>query len=191
LGRRGRLAGGADHPERVKRLVIVNAPHPLVFQKSLIEDSRRSAPPRNISRTPSATRRWSGDRGDGLETFYEKTFGSHADLARLPAEEKAAYLDDWSQPGALTAMLNWYRASKIEVPAPGEEAKAPLWTHAPFPNLRMPTLVIWGLKDKALLPVQLEGLDAWSTICASSPPPAIGRNQRRPFHSLGGARRRP
>ena len=41
---------------------------------------------------------------------------------KLPAEERQAYLDDWSQPGALTAMLNWYRASKIVVPAPGEEA---------------------------------------------------------------------
>jgi pimeloyl-ACP methyl ester carboxylesterase len=57
-------------------------------------------------------------------------------------------------------MLNWYRASRIEVPAIGEDAKAPLWTHAPFPHLKMPMLVIWGLKDKALLPVQLEGLHA-------------------------------
>jgi pimeloyl-ACP methyl ester carboxylesterase len=35
----------------------------------------------------------------------------------------------------------------------------PLWTRAPFPKLKMPVLVVWGLKDKALLPVQLEGLD--------------------------------
>jgi pimeloyl-ACP methyl ester carboxylesterase len=56
-------------------------------------------------------------------------------------------------------MLNWYRASRIEVPAPGEEAELPLWARGPFPTLRMPTLVIWGLRDKALLPVQLEGLD--------------------------------
>jgi pimeloyl-ACP methyl ester carboxylesterase len=55
-------------------------------------------------------------------------------------------------------MLNWYRASALEVPAPGEEASAPLWTHAPFPKLTMPTLVVWGLEDSALLPVQLEGL---------------------------------
>jgi pimeloyl-ACP methyl ester carboxylesterase len=94
----------------------------------------------------------------GIETFYEKTFGSHTDLAAVPEEEKQAYLEDWSRPGALTAMLNWYRASRIEVPLPGEEASLPAWTHAPFPRLEMPTLVIWGLKDKALLPIQLEGL---------------------------------
>ena len=69
-----------------------------------------------------------------------------------------AYLDDWSRPGALTPMLNWYRAARFDVPKPGEEASLPPWTHAPFPHLKMPTLVIWGLKDSALLPVQLEGL---------------------------------
>ncbi|MGZ8999025.1 MAG: alpha/beta fold hydrolase, partial [Allosphingosinicella sp.] len=86
--------------------------------------------------------------------------GSHTDLAAVPEDEKQAYIEDWSRPGALTAMLNWYRASRIEVPLPGEEASVPAWTQAPFPHLAMPTLVIWGLKDKALLPVQLDGLDA-------------------------------
>ena len=46
----------------------------------------------------------------------------------------------------------------LEVPETDEEATLPLWAHAPFPKLRMPTLVIWGLKDVALLPIQLEGL---------------------------------
>jgi pimeloyl-ACP methyl ester carboxylesterase len=145
------------HPLRVKRLVIVNAPHPLIFQKSVIEDEaqREASQYINAFRSPLME---AGIRAMGLETFFEKTFGRHADLAKVPAEEKQRYIDDWSQPGALTAMLNWYRASKIQVPAMGEEASAPLWTNAPFPNLPMPVLVIWGLKDKALLPVQLEGL---------------------------------
>jgi len=45
------------------------------------------------------------------------------------------------------------------VPKPGERAKPPLWTRAPFPRVSMPTLVVWGMKDAALLPVQLEGLE--------------------------------
>ncbi|HEX4738030.1 MAG TPA: alpha/beta hydrolase [Allosphingosinicella sp.] len=145
------------HPYRVKRLVIVNAPHPLIFQKSLIEDEAQRAASQYIRafRSPAME---AGIKAMGLETFLEKGLLSHADASRLEPEERQAYLDDWSQGGALTAMLNWYRASKIEVPAVGEEAKAPLWTHAPFPDLKMPTLVIWGLKDTALLPVQLEGL---------------------------------
>lgn len=145
------------HPFRIKRLIIVNAPHPLVFQKSLIEDEAQRDASQYISffRSPAAE---AAITGMGLETFLDKVMLSHADSTRLPAEERQTYLDDWSQPGVLTTMLNWYRASKISVPAPGEDAKAPLWTHAPFPKLRMPTLVVWGLKDTALLPVQLEGL---------------------------------
>jgi pimeloyl-ACP methyl ester carboxylesterase len=145
------------HPDRVKRLVIVNSPHPLVFQKSLIEDAAQRAASQYIRafRTPGMEE---GITAMGFETFYEKTFGGHADLGIIPPEERQAYLDQWSAPGAMTAMLNWYRASEIVVPAAGEEAPLPAWTTAPFPKLAMPTLVIWGLRDKALLPVQLATL---------------------------------
>jgi pimeloyl-ACP methyl ester carboxylesterase len=147
------------HPERIKRLVIVNAPHPLVFQKSLIDDPAQRAASQYISafRNPAME---AGIAAMGWEAFYEKTFGSHANLALVPAAEKAAYLHDWAQPGALTAMLNWYRASDIVVPTIGETVAAPAWTQAPFPRLAMPVLVVWALGDKALLPVQLDGLDA-------------------------------
>ena len=146
------------HPNRIKRLVIVNAPHPLVFQKSLIENPAQRAASQymNAFRNPAMEQ---GIAAMGWESFYAKTFGSHADLSRVPEAEKAAYLADWSASGALTAMLNWYRASEIVVPQVGEDVAAPAWTAAPFPHLKMPVLVIWALGDKALLPVQLEGLD--------------------------------
>ncbi|HEX2764034.1 MAG TPA: alpha/beta hydrolase [Allosphingosinicella sp.] len=145
------------HPARVKRLIIVNAPHPLVFQKSLIEDpaQREASQYINFFRSPAAE---AAITAMGLEGFLDRLLAGHADPTKLTAEERRHYLDDWKQPGALTTMLNWYRASKIVVPAPGEDAKAPLWTRAPFPKLKMPTLVVWGLKDPALLPIQLEGL---------------------------------
>jgi pimeloyl-ACP methyl ester carboxylesterase len=145
-----------SHPTRVKRLVIVNAPHPLIFQKSLIDDAaqREASQYIRVFRSPAAEL---GIKAMGLEGFLDKVLARHADLTKLTEEDRRHYLEDWSQPGALTAMLNWYRASKIVVPEPGEEASAPLWTHAPFPKLRMPVLVVWGLKDGALLPVQLDG----------------------------------
>ena len=155
----GAVAWGAalGHPFRVKRLIIVNAPHPLVFQKSLIEDEAQRAASQyiNFFRSDAAEAAISAM---GLEAFLEKVLLSHSDPTKLTAEERQAYLDQWKQPGTLTAMLNWYRAATIEVPAPGVEAEAPLWTRMPFPKLRTPTLLVWGLKDPALLPVQLEGL---------------------------------
>lgn len=145
------------HPDRVKRLVVVNAPHPLIFQRSLIDDEAQRAASQYIRafRTPGFE---TAIEAMGWETFFEKSFGAHVDLKLVPEEEREAYIHDWSQPGAMAAMLNWYRASSIEVPEMGEKARLPVWTHAPFPKLKMPVLVVWGLRDKALLPVQLEGL---------------------------------
>ncbi len=145
------------HPDRLNRLVIVNAPHPYVFQKSLIEDAPQRAASQYITafRSPGMEQ---GLAAMGLESFYAKTFASHADISRVSDEERAAYLADWSAPGALTAMLNWYRASEVVVPAVGETAALPAWTKAPFPTLKVPTLVVWAMRDTALLPVQLGGL---------------------------------
>jgi len=145
------------HPDRIKRLVIVNAPHPYVFQKSLIEDAHQRAASQYITafRNPGMEK---GLEAMGLDAFYAKTFASHADISKVSAEERAAYLADWGAPGALTAMLNWYRASDIVVPAPGEAAELPAWTKMPFPVLKVPTLVVWAMRDTALLPVQLGGL---------------------------------
>jgi pimeloyl-ACP methyl ester carboxylesterase len=146
------------HPDRLSRLVIVNAPHPLVFQKSLFDDPAQRAASQYINafRNPMMEK---GIEAMGLETFFSKTFASHADVSLLSEEERQAYLDDWGAPGAMTAMLNWYRASEIVVPTVGEEAPAPAWTKAPFPRIGVPTLVLWAMRDTALLPVQLHGLN--------------------------------
>jgi pimeloyl-ACP methyl ester carboxylesterase len=145
-------------PDRIERLAIVNAPHPQIFQRTLIDDADQRAASQYIRafRNPDIERHI---EAIGIEAFFDTTFVKHADPALL-APEKAAYLDEWSQPGAMTAMLNWYRASAIEVPEPGEDAERPAFIDAPFPPIRMPTLVVWGMKDSALLPCQLNGLDA-------------------------------
>lgn len=146
------------HPERLSRLVVVNAPHPLVFQRSVIDDpaQRQASQYIRAFRSPMMEK---GIDAMGLETFFAKSFGGHVDLALVPPEERQAYLDDWRQEGALTAMLNWYRASHLDVPAMDEHALGPAWTRAPFPKVTVPTLVVWGMRDKALLPLQLDGLD--------------------------------
>ena len=143
-------------PQRVERLVIVNAPHPFVFQRSLFDDADQRAASQYITRFRD-TGLDKGLVGAGLEKFLGSTFAHHI-TGTLLGEDKAAYLDEWSQPGAITAMLNWYRASQIVVPAPDEDAVRPEFLSRPFPPVTQPTLVIWGMRDVALLPVQLEGL---------------------------------
>ena len=144
---------------RLTRLAIINAPHPVVFQKSVIEseDQRSASQYIRAFRTPGFEQ---AIQAMGYRTFFEKTFASHVDLAKIPEAEKQQYLADWSQPGALTAMLNWYRAAKVVVPPPGVTVPLPDLLLRAFPKVKVPTMVVWGMKDTALLPLQLEGLDA-------------------------------
>ena len=143
---------------RLTRLAIVNAPHPVVFQKSLVEDPDQRAASQYITafRTPGFEK---AVEAMGYETFFEKNFRNHIELPKIADEEKAQYIADWSQPGGMTPMLNWYRASKVVVPPPGITVPMPDWVLNAFPTVKVPTLVIWGMRDKALLPIQLEGLD--------------------------------
>jgi pimeloyl-ACP methyl ester carboxylesterase len=143
---------------RLTRLGIVNAPHPVIFQKSLLEDPDQRAASQYITafRTPGFEQ---AVEAMGYDAFFAKTFGGHVDLAQIPEAEKQQYLADWSQPGGLTAMLNWYRAAKVIVPPPGITVPLPDFLLRAFPKVTVPTLVIWGTRDKALLPLQLEGLD--------------------------------
>src|ERR1700712_56549 len=144
-----------NHPDRVARLIIVNAPHPFVFQKTLFDDLAQ----REASQYITAFRNPEFEKyidSIGLSQFSDGSFRRHTDFAKVP-DEKPVYLDQWGQPGAMTAMLNWYRASAVNVPAMDATPERPAFLDAPSPPIRMPTLVIWGLGDKALLPSQLEG----------------------------------
>lgn len=144
---------------RLERLAIINAPHPVIFQKSVIEDEAQRAASQYITafRTPGFEK---AAEAMGWERLFDKSFSGHVDLAIIPLAERAQYVAEWSEPGGFAAMLNWYRASQLVVPPPGLEVPIPDWVLAAFPKVEVPTLVIWGMRDKALLPVQLEGLDA-------------------------------
>jgi pimeloyl-ACP methyl ester carboxylesterase len=142
---------------RLERLAIVNSPHPFLFQKSLIEDSGQRAASQYINafRAPGFE---TMIETKGFDWFFEKTFSSHVDLSLISASEKRQYIADWSQPGALTAMLNWYRSSPLVVPPPGMTVPLPDALLRLSKRIGIPTLVVWGMRDRALLPVQLEGL---------------------------------
>ncbi len=143
---------------RLTRLAIVNSPHPVIFQKSLIEDADQRAASQYINafKTPGFEKMV---EKKGFDWFFDTTFARHVDVSTIGPQERQQYIADWSQPGAFNAMLNWYRASRIIVPPPGATVPLPDILLRAFPSIEIPTLVIWGMQDKALLPIQLEGLD--------------------------------
>ena len=143
---------------RLTRLAIVNAPHPVIFQKSLIESPEQRAASQYISAFRSRMFEKAVE-GMGYDALFDKSFGRHVDLSLISEDERRQYIADWSQPGAMTSMLNWYRASKVVVPPPAVSLPLPQWVLDAFPEVKVPTLVVWGMKDVALLPLQLDGLD--------------------------------
>jgi epoxide hydrolase 4 len=140
-------------PGRISRLAVINGVHPGPFQKALIESEaqRTASAYMHYLRDPRAEERLSANK-------FEKLMGMLSRFGPQPwltPEKRAGYIEAWSPPGALTGMLNWYRATPLVVPKAGETVdmtKVPKLDPAQL-RVRMPHLVIWGMNDQALLPV--------------------------------------
>jgi pimeloyl-ACP methyl ester carboxylesterase len=146
----------AWHPDRVDKLVIVNAPHPLTFLRELRSNpaQQQASAYMTLFRTDKAEAVLMQDGFRRLKRMTIEQWGANGGDASDAVV--AAYVSAWNQPGALTAMLNWYRASPLHPPEP--DAPLPELDPALF-RVRVPTLVIWGERDQALLPPVLDGLD--------------------------------
>ena len=78
----------------------------------------------------------------------------------MEPEERDALLKDWQDRDAAFGMLNYYRASPIDVPPMDAPFEPPAdWSPPALPDLKIPTLVVWALDDLALPPANLEGLE--------------------------------
>jgi pimeloyl-ACP methyl ester carboxylesterase len=149
----------AHHPQYLGRLVIVNAPHPVTFARELRDNAaqRRASAYMNLFRSDKAERVLAEN---GYARLLRMTLDAWAaNGGAATAADRQAYLDAWSRPGALTGGLNYYRASPLHPREETEEAAGLELDPAAF-RVRVPTLVIWGERDEALLPGNLDGLEA-------------------------------
>jgi len=140
-------------PNRISRLAVINGVHPGPFQHALVGDEaqRQASSYMHYLRAPEAEVRLSANGFEKLLAMLSR-FGPQP---WLTPERRAAYVEAWSPPGALTGMLNWYRASPLVVPQPGEavDPAKVMKLDPALLRIRMPHLVIWGMDDRALLPV--------------------------------------
>lgn len=147
------------HPDRLARLVIVNAPHPGVFARELKENpaQQKASQYMLMLRSPEAEAQLGAD---GFALLRERFLGPRLWREIFTDEDRRAYLEAWSQPGALTGGLNYYRAARVGPPG-GEEGPAPASPGIEASRLvvHVPALVIWGEQDRALLTGNLDGLD--------------------------------
>jgi epoxide hydrolase 4 len=144
-------------PERLERLVIVNAPHPAIFQRLLAENAnqQKSSQYMLMFRSPEAEATLSHDN---FALLRQMVLGEGQPSSWATPADTKAYLEAWAQPGALTGGLNYYRAGRVGPPAPGEPPRG-ISPDLAAMTVKVPTLVIWGEKDRALTTANLDGLD--------------------------------
>ncbi|MBV9804839.1 MAG: alpha/beta hydrolase [Solirubrobacterales bacterium] len=129
-----------NHPGVVERLAILNVPHP----RRMLEALRR--PGLQIAKSwymfffqlPWLPER--AVRADGWRAFRHGFEHDARPGAFTPADIDR-YREAWSQPGAATATINYYRASMRRPPGRERRGLAPITA---------PTLVIWGENDRYL-----------------------------------------
>lgn len=150
------------YPELLDRFVIIDSPPPFTWNRDLRESPKQREAVNymvELSKpSPGPEEMVMANDFAMLDSMLERIGGADA---RLSDSERTAYHRAWSQPGAIRGGLNYYRAAHMgeQVAAGGVpeayEAKIRSMT------LEVPTLVIWGERDRALLPGLTRGLEEW------------------------------
>ncbi len=142
---------------RVPRAMIANAPHPCIYQRILVNDPVQRASAQYI-RLFRETVVDEVLEKSGLQPLLQKAMNW-----QKPAAMEQFEYDDlvagWRDPDVAFGMINWYRASAMVVPAIGQMSVVPDWASGEFPKLKIPTLLIWAMEDKALPPSNIEGIE--------------------------------
>lgn len=135
------------------RLVVMNLPHPAPMERELRTWRQRSRSWYALFfQIPGLPERLM--RAGDYRTVRQAFLGMAIDKSRFPREVLQVYRDAAAQPGALTAMLNYYRAL---VRGGGASRQQKLG----YPPIDVPTLLIWGEEDTALSIETTHGTDAY------------------------------
>jgi pimeloyl-ACP methyl ester carboxylesterase len=129
------------HPGRLRTLTAVSVPHPAPFADALESDEdqrRRSAYLPMLRQQGGAERALLGDGAAGLRRMLD---------GAVPASKVDLYVTRMSQPGAMTAALNWYRATRPEDVKAGP--------------ITVPTLYVWGTDDAGVGAVAAQATGSW------------------------------
>jgi pimeloyl-ACP methyl ester carboxylesterase len=150
------------HPERLSKLVIVNAPHPGVFARLLASDAKQQQASQYMLMFRSAQAEQTLSANNYV-ALVNAVLGAGLKDGVFTEDDKQEYIKAWSQPGALTGGLNYYRANRVGPPPAGQASEATssgaFGADPSKLTVKVPTLVIWGEKDTALLTSNLDGLD--------------------------------
>jgi pimeloyl-ACP methyl ester carboxylesterase len=132
-------ATALQYPHRLRKLAILNVPHPAVFLHRLRTNPRQMRRSWYIAffQLPSLPEaRFSANNfAMGVRALVNSSRpGTFTD------DDLERYRKAWANPGTPTAMINWYRAAFRQRPAFAD------------PQVHVPTRILWGQRDRFLLP---------------------------------------
>lgn len=154
----------AQHPEKLKRLVIVNSPHPATFLRELQHNPAQQAASAymNFLCRPDAEALLSENDYARLWPFFT-TMGAadpeHPGGAWLTEAVRDDYRAVWR--AGLTGGCNYYRAAPLRPPTPPDTSVMTLELPPDFCTVTVPTLVIWAEDDITLPVALLDGLEQY------------------------------
>jgi pimeloyl-ACP methyl ester carboxylesterase len=162
----GALAWGlaAQRPEAIRRLVIVNSPHPATFLRELRHNPAQQAASAymNFLCRPDAEKLLSENDFARLWPFF--TNMGATDPRRegggwLTEDMRDRYRGIWAT--SLRGGCNYYRASPLRPPLGPDDAVMRIEFAPAAVTSHVPTLVIWAEDDTALPVALLDGLEAY------------------------------
>ena len=142
-------------PQLIKRLAIINSPHPGTFLRELASNPRQQAASAymNFLIRPDAEELLREDDYRRLWEFFKSWGGA----PWLTEEVKQQYREVWD--ASLTGGCNYYRASPLRPPTPQDPGAAGITLPREMLTVDLPTLVLWAMNDVALPPELIDGLD--------------------------------
>ncbi len=148
----------SQHPDLLDGLVAINAAHTALFARALVHDAAQQAASRYMLfyRSSQAEALLSAD---GFARLRASLRDTSSDAVWFDAATLARYVQAWSRNGALTGGLKYYRASPVHPATSDAPGAAALSLRDQDFMVGTPTLVLWGERDHALLPVLLDGLE--------------------------------
>lgn len=131
----------ANYAHFFTKLVLLNSPHPKRFLELLKASHDQKYKSRYIDYLCSKEFPSNERSGD----YQVLKFSLFDDLSGLSHEQKKCYLNYWTEPGKLEAMIKIYSLIAF-------------FDLLPLPVINVPTHVFWGTKDHALSLENIQGL---------------------------------
>ena len=152
---------GAARPALMRRLVIINAPHPATFQRELAHSPAQQAASAymNFLARPDAATLLTENDFARLWPFFTHMAADSAPAAWLDEATRERYRAVWRQ--GLAGPCAYYAASPLRPATTDDPGAAAVQLPRERVVVTVPTLVIWGLGDTALPAALLDGLDTY------------------------------